>query len=96
MKIITIEQEKNLKEKLPQILNRIFEICKSDPNFPMKEKLESLEESVERTKRKIKKQDELLEKAKEIGTDFNKKVSYYEEENEELRAKILESLGSEI
>jgi hypothetical protein len=96
MKIITIEQEKNVKEKLPQVLNRIFEICKSDPNFPMKEKLESLEESILRVKQKIKKQDELLEKSKEISKDFSKKISFYEEENEELRGKILESLGSEI
>lgn len=96
MKIITVDQEKNVKEKLPQILNRIFEICKADPNFPLKEKMESLENSIESIDLKIRKQDRLLSKAKSIASDLNRKASYYEEESEELRGKILESLGSEL
>lgn len=96
MKIITIEQEKNIKEKLPQIVNRLFEICKADPNFPLREKLESLESSQEHLNKKITKQEKLLARAKSIREDLYKKIQFYEDSNETLRGKILEDLGSEL
>jgi len=43
MEVINESKEIELKEQLPQILMRIFYVCKSDPNFPLKDKIKQVE-----------------------------------------------------
>lgn len=96
MKVEIIGQKMVSEESLPDIVNQIFAICKSDPNFPLKDKVESVEFTIETLKKKIEKQNHLLEKAKKIEQDATKKYTMLESKNFETKAKILESIGSEI
>jgi hypothetical protein len=96
MEIVIPGRKKVNKEKLPQIIERIFSVCKADPNFPMKEKIEAVEDTLERLDKKILKQDELLSKGVEMHRDLIKKIDLLEKSNIETRERLLESLGSQL
>ena len=96
MKIEILEKKQTSKEMLPQVLERIFAICKTDPEFPLKDKLESVEYVIENLNKKIAKKDDLLQQGKGIQKDLNTKFELINNSNIELREKILESLGSEL
>jgi len=83
-------------ELLPQILNRIFSICKQDPSFQLKEELLISEETMESLQQKINRKKSLLEKSKSIQQDLQKRNEKLQNSNDELKATLLESLGSEI
>lgn len=96
MNVETIGQ-KNVSEKtIPEVIDRIFSICKVDPNFPLKNKVESIEFTIESMKRKIVKQGELFKKAKGMEQDITKRIAILDDDNFVKKANILESLGSEI
>ncbi len=71
MKIEIPGKRKVNNEMLPQIIERIFSVCKADPNFPMREKIEAVEDTLGRLDSKIKRQEELFLK----GLEMKKKVS---------------------
>jgi len=81
---------------IPEILNRIFSICKTDPNFPLKDKLISVEGSLDSVRSKINNQNKLFEKSKEMKDDIQRKINILESENNILQEELLESLGSEL
>jgi len=81
---------------LPEIVNRVFAICKNDSRFPLKIKIEEVESEILNLNEKIKKQESLIEKSKNIRRDLDKRKNILEAYNYELREKILESLGSEM
>lgn len=84
------------KELLPQILNRIYAICKKDSSFKLKDKLQSSETTMEKLQYKIDKKKKLLEKSKILFQDLQKRNDNLKDMNEEIKTKLLESLGSEI
>ena len=96
MKVEKLKRKKTSKEMLPQVLERIFAICKTDPEFPLKEKLESVEYVIENLNKKIKKKDYLVEQGQKIQKDLDTKFELINNSNIKLREKILESLGSEL
>jgi len=96
MKIEKLKRKQTSKEMLPQVLERIFAICKTDPEFPLKDKLESVEYVIENLNKKIKKKDYLCEQGKKIKKDLETKIELIDTSNLELRETILESLGSEL
>lgn len=96
MKIEKLEKKQISKEMLPQALERIFAICKTDPEFPLKDKLESVEYTIDSLKKKIKKKDILYKKGKKIQKDLGMKFELINNSNLELREQILETLGSEL
>jgi len=96
MKIEITEKKQTSKEMLPQVLERIFAICKTDPEFPLKDKLESVEYVIENLNKKINKKNILYKKGKQIQKDLNMKFELIDKSNLELRERILESLGSEL
>lgn len=96
MKIEELEQKNISKEMLPEILDRIFMICKTDPNFPLKNKVEALEDTISRMDKKIAKQEKLLEQAETIKKDLVKKISYLDDKNFQLKSELLDILGSGI
>jgi len=96
MKIEILEKKQTSKEMLPQVLERIFAICKTDPEFPLKDKLESIEYVIEDLNKKIEKKNILYEKGKQLQKDLDTKFKLIDKLNSELRERILENLGSEI
>lgn len=84
------------KELLPQILNRIYSICKKDSSFHLKDELQSSETKMETLQKKINKKATLLEQSQTILEDLRKRNNKLKNNNDELRATLLESLGSEL
>ena len=96
MKIEKLEKKQTSKEMLPQVLERIFAICKTDPEFPLKDKLESVEYVIENINKKIRKKDYLCKQGKTLQKDLETKFELINNSNLELRETILETLGSEL
>ena len=90
MKFEEVNQKKVDKEMLPQVISRIFSICKSDTNFPLREQISEIDRNILAIKRKIKKQSQNL------GHELNERLSILEDRNAGLKEKLLESLGSEL
>ena len=63
MKIEVLKNENNHRELLPQIVDRIFAVCRNDPNFELKDEMEIVENKMEALRQKIQKQVELLQKS---------------------------------
>ncbi len=66
MRIEISGRRKVNNEMLPQIIERIFSVCKTDPNFPMREKIEAVEDTLGRLDGKIKRQEELFLKGRAV------------------------------
>ena len=96
MKIEILEKKQTSKEMLPQVLERIFAICKTDPDFPLKDKLESVEYVIENLNKKIKKKNYLHNQGQKLKKDLETKLELITNSNLELREQILETLGSEL
>ena len=96
MKIRVVGQKKNASEQLPQIVNRIFAICKNDSNFPLKNEMENVDDRILQIKNKITKQDELLKQSSEIKKDLIQRIEVIDDSNNRLQMRLLESLGSEV
>ncbi len=96
MKIEILEKKQTSKEMLPQVLERIFAICKIDPGFPLKDKLESVEYVIENLNKKIKKRDHLYNQGQKLKKDLETKFELIANSNLKLREQILETLGSEL
>jgi len=97
MEIIN-ESEFNIEksELLPQILNRIYTICKKDPSFQLKEELQISEETATKLQSKINNKKTLLEKSQNILQDLQKRNEKLKSNNNELKTVLLSALGSEL
>lgn len=96
MEIEKLEKKQTSKEMLPQVLERIFAICKTDPAFPLKDKLESVEYVIENLNKKIKKKNNLYKQGEKLKKNLETKFELINNSNLELREIILETLGSEL
>jgi septal ring factor EnvC (AmiA/AmiB activator) len=96
MKFEEVEVKKDNKEMLPQIVNRIFSICKTDKNFPLKEQIERVEKKMTFLKHKIKKQNDLFKQSQQLTYQLDERLNILEDQNANLKEKLLESLGSEL
>ena len=96
MKIEILEQKNNPQEKLPQIVNRIFAICKTDSNFPLKNKMTSVDDNLLKIQETINKQGKLLLQSKTLNKNLISRLTNLRTSNQELRDKLLEELGSEL
>lgn len=95
MKIEYPEKKIKTKEMLPQIVERIFAICKTDSNFPLKQKMSNIDEEANILHRKIQSQEKLILQSKTLHTNLITRLTNLKQSNQELRDKLLESLGSE-
>jgi septal ring factor EnvC (AmiA/AmiB activator) len=94
---IEFPEKKNIsKEMLPHIVERIFAICKTDRNFPLKQKMNSIDDQIKRLQQKINKQENLLLQSKQLNNNILSRLSNLKNSNQELRDKLLESLGSDL
>ena len=96
MKIEVPAKENNHRELLPQIVDRIFAICRVDPNFKLKDEMEIVENRMESLRQKIAKQVELLQQSNELSKDLMQRLEVLEDQNEKKQIELLESLGSDI
>lgn len=96
MKIEILEQKKNSQEKLPQIVNRIFSICRADPNFPLKNEMENVDNRIQEIKEKINKQNDLLKQSSELKKDFLQRIEVLDDSNSRTQLQLLENLGSDL
>lgn len=80
---------------LPQVIQRIFSVCKTDPNFPLKNKIESIDGKVSSLKRKTMEQMKVAKRAKESRMNLIDRITDLEERNEEMKNRLLDFLGSE-
>lgn len=96
MEIISESRNLEYKELLPQVLLRIFSVCKTDPNFPLKDNIREIEGKVNVLQHKLRRQTSLLDKSTDIQTNLQKRINILEQKNFDMKSKLLEELGSEI
>lgn len=96
MKIELLDKEPNFREGLPEIMSRIFAVCKTDPHFKLKTKMKQVETDIKSIKNKTQKQSNLLEQSVKLTQDVKRRVALIKEENESRQSELLESLGSEL
>lgn len=84
------------QEILPQIVKRIFAVCKNDPSFSSKDELQIMEHKISSLQQKIKRQEKLLEQSITIENDFKKRIRILDEQNEQKQTELLENLGSNL
>lgn len=96
MKIVVLKNDSPHKELLPQIMDRIFAVCRSDPNFKLKDEMEIVENRMESLRQKIDKQVELLEQSNTLSKDLMQRIESLNYQNERKQLELLESLGSDI
>lgn len=96
MKIEYPEKKEVSKESLPQIVERIFAICKTDNNFPLKSRMTNVDENLTYIQSHIRKQEKLLEQSKSLSGNIISRLSNLKNSNQDLKEKLLESLGSEL
>ena len=96
MKIEVLTSEGSTKELLPQIVDRIFAICRNDPNYELKDEMEIVENRMTSLRQKIKKQEDLLGQSNSLSKDLMQRIEVLTSQNEKKQMELLESLGSDI
>ena len=95
MKIETEEVAVN-KETLPHVIQRLLAICKTDPNFHLKEKFSFMENKISELEEKVERQEALLIESEEIRKSLSQRSSTLDQSNYDLQTSLLELLGSEL
>ena len=96
MKIEVLSNENSHRELLPQIVDRIFAVCRNDPNFELKDEMQIVENRMESLRQKITKQVELLQQSNALSKDLMQRLEVLDNQNENKQTELLESLGSDI
>lgn len=94
MEIISESKELELSEQLPQIIQRIFSVCKADPSFPLKDQMKRIEGEISVVRAKLIKQEALLRKSRKAKNDLSERVKGLIDKNSDLKEQLLEELGS--
>ncbi len=89
-------EHKSNKESFSSIVDEIFIICKHDKANFNHDKLHEIEAKISELKDKEKKQESLLTEALKIEKDLDSKISNDLNYISKTRARLLESLGSEL
>lgn len=95
MEVINESIEIENKDMLPHILMRIFSVCKADPEFPLKEKINSADGEAGALILKIKKQKNLLIETNKLRDTLSERLQNRRQENFEVKSRLLEELGSD-
>ncbi len=94
MKIISESIATENKEMLPQVIQRIFSVCKVDTNFPLKNKIKTLDGKVASLKDKVLDKMEIARRAKKTREELQTRIDDLEYRNEDLKNELLDFLGS--
>ena len=96
MEIEISEQKNSNKDLLPQIVDRIFSICKVDPSFHLKDEMEIIGNKIQSISNKIEKQDNLLKQSEHMKKELIQRIEVIDNDNGKRQAELLEALGSEL
>jgi hypothetical protein len=96
MKFEEKETKKVTKELLPQIIARIFSVCKADRNFPLREQINQVDNRILILKNKLEKQNALFRQSKRLTQELDERIDILDGRNENLKEVLLEALGSEL
>jgi hypothetical protein len=98
MRIESNTESINIKKPnfISDIVMRIYTICKEDPSFPLKTKIENVDSRILDLKERIKKQDSLLVQASQLKEKTNEKIINIEKNNFGIQIDLLDKLGSEL
>ena len=96
MKIIPTEERKLKNEMLPQIMDKIFAICKNDKSFKSKDKMQAVEEVSVKLNDKIDKQKKLLVRGSNMIKDVKDRIETLDQTNEKLRTDLLSLIGGSL
>jgi hypothetical protein len=96
MQIECPKEKINIQETLPLIIEKIFAICKTDPNFHLKDELEIVDNKKKALIQKIERQDLLIQKAQDVLKEYEKRNALLREANLKKQSELLEQLGSEL
>jgi hypothetical protein len=96
MQVINEESKVENNELFPQILMRIFSVCKNDKNFPLKEKISQVESEIVLLEKQIEKQKKILNETIVLRDNLSLKLKEIRQENFEIKSRLLEELGSDI
>ena len=94
MEIVRKEKRADPSEQLPQIINRIYSVCKEDPSFPLRDKIRLVESEVLGVKKKLASQALLLKKSRDTRQKLISRLAKLEQRNTEIREDLLRELGS--
>ena len=94
MEIKNLEKRVDHSEQLPQIVQRIFAVCKEDPNLPLRNKIREVENDVLVLKKKLVQQGILLRKSKESRGKLLTRITKLDQKNTEITEDLLDELGS--
>jgi len=93
MDIVVCEKVTNPQELLPQIIERIFAICKNDSHFELKDELKEIENKIENINKKMDKQDTLMTQSINLKKDMLERITILDDQNEKKQMKLLDSIG---
>jgi Mg-chelatase subunit ChlI len=96
MEIQVLTEPQRKKEMLPEVVDRIFAVCKTDPHFKLKSEMKIVEQKLQLLKNKIAKQESLLAQSNELTETVRRRISLIQQENETRQTELLENLGSEL
>jgi len=96
MKFLKGSHKQVNKEMLPQVINRIFSVCKTDKNFPLREQIGYIDKEILTLKEKIIKQNLLFKQSKKLTHNLHERLNILEDRNGNLKETLIESLGSEL
>jgi hypothetical protein len=95
MEIEFSEDVSNHDELIPQIVKRIFAICRTDNHFSLKNDIAKLSEETFDLKEKLEQKESMLEQSRYVKKELLSRMAVLDNENDKLRSELLEELGSE-
>lgn len=96
MEVINESLQIETDEQLPKILMRIFSVCKVDESFPLKNKMDSVEQEIDGLLARIEKQKTLVDNTVNLRKELQHKVEIQRDKNFGVKSRLLEELGSSI
>lgn len=98
MRIEQLSESLKVKKSnfISDIVMRIFSICKEDPSFPLKKKIEDVDSKIFDLKERIEKQDGLLGQASQLKESSNRRIINLDKSNMDIQIELLDKLGSEL
>jgi len=95
MKVISESITTENKELLPQVIQRIFSVCKADENFPLRNKIKSIDGKVSSLRKQVIRKMEVARRSKKTREELTDRITDLEYRNEEVKNDLLDFLGSE-
>ena len=84
------------KEQWKTIFDRIFSVCKKNPQFQVNDRIKELDVEIKILEEKLGKNNDIINRAEEFRKDIQYKLSLLDDQNLDLKSKVLEKLGSEL